>query len=193
MSQTVRLVPKSATTRADIEQLAGQSGWVHHGTTAKGERTPFEITWLSPDRGATVHWIEDHLIHVDYVLLEGPDTDPTLQELTSALDFHTAESLHDLFDATRDGAAVMDALHVLGVHCSGRFDPDLFALFRWALHDPNPLVRRVALRMVALTDWAEFLPVIDYVRSHDPAESVRSQAETVFDVLSKRLGIIEPE
>ncbi|MFE7126902.1 hypothetical protein [Streptomyces sp. NPDC057617] len=188
MSKKIRLVPKSGTGRTDIEHLAEQLDWTYHQKTPKGEQTPFEIIWLSTDRGAAIHWIEDHLIRVDYLLIQGPDVDPTLGELESRLDLHSSESLQDLFDGTRDGSAVMDALHVLGVHCSGPFEPDLFALFRWSMHDPDPLVRRVALLMVSLTNWNEFIPLLDYIRKHDSVESVRAQAETIFDVMSTQLN-----
>nr|PPQ56748.1 hypothetical protein C5F59_08760 [Streptomyces sp. QL37] len=169
-----------------MEQLAKQLGWTHHRTTQRGEQAPFEITWLAPDRGAAIHWIEDHLVRVDYLLVQGPAIAPTVSSLKSRIDFHSSESLQEVFDGTRDSSALMDALHALGVYCSGPFDPDLFALFRWSMHDPDPLVRRVALLTASLTDWPEFIPLVNYVRTHDPSESVRAQAETIFDVMSTR-------
>ncbi|MER5556018.1 hypothetical protein ABT001_30840 [Streptomyces sp. NPDC002793] len=194
MSSKIRLVPRAVTSRADIEQLAKQLGWTHHRTTQKGERTPFEITWLSPDRGAVIHWIEDHLVRVDYLLVQGPAVDPAISSLKSRIDFHSSESLQEVFDETRDSSALMDALHALGVYCSGPFDPHLFALFRWSMNDPDPLVRRVALLTASLTDWLEFIPLMDYVRTHDPSESVRAQAETILDVMSARAEAVhEPD
>lgn len=186
MSRKIRLVPRTTVSRADIEQLADSLSWTHYRTTTEDAQRPHETTWLAPDHGAAIHWIEDHVIRVNYLLIQGPDVAPTTDALKSRLDFYTSESLQATFDETRDGSALMDALHTLGVHCSGPFDPDLFALFRWAMNDPDPLIRRVALLAASMTHWREFIPLLDYVRAHDREESVRLQAQTIFDVMSTR-------
>lgn len=178
------MVPSTTVERAEIEQLADSLSWIHYRTTEASEQTPYEAIWMAPESGAAIHWIEDHLIHVDYLLLQGPDIDPSINALKSRLALHTADSLRETFDETRDAPALLDALYDLGVHCSGQFDPELFALFRWTLHDPDPLVRRVSLLAASMTNWSEFIPLLDYVRNHDREELVRLEAQTVFEVMS---------
>jgi hypothetical protein len=186
MYKKVRLVPKSPFGRVDAEKLAESLKWTHYETVEGGEGAPHEVIWISADRGAAVHWIEDNLVRVKYFLVKGGHPGPTVDLLRSHVDVHDSRSLQEAFDGTRDSGALMDGLHMLGAHCSGVFDAELFALFRWALHDPDPLVRRVALLTVAMTSWREVLPLLDYIRKDDPVASVRAQAETVFDVMKSR-------
>jgi len=182
-SPATRLVPKDGTGRADVERLAGRFGWSHHRTTEASGTAPFEIVWISPDRGAAVHWIEGELTPVHYLVVGGPDIAPTVELLRRELDLHDDESLAELIDGTRDGSSLMDALNILGVHCSGPYEPQLFALFRWALNDPEPLVRRVALLSVANAGWPEFRPLVEYLRDHDPVAVVREDATAIASTL----------
>ncbi|WP_405734200.1 hypothetical protein OG607_39335 [Streptomyces sp. NBC_01537] len=185
MTPPIRRVPKPGAGRAEIEQLAERAGWSRYRTVQASGNTPFEIIWLTRDQGATVHWIEGELTPVHYVVVTGADTEPVLDVLRAGLDLYDDASLAELFDGTRDGVRLMDALNLLGVHCSGPFDPEMFALFRWALHDPEPVVRRVALMSAANTGWEEFTPLMEYLRDHDPVVEVREDAEAILAARSR--------
>jgi len=183
LRELIRLVPKPGVGRAEIEQLAERSGWLHFRSIEGGEYIPFEGTWVTPDGGAAIHWIEDEANGVHYLAVEGPDPEPALDVLRSELDLYDDASLAELFDRTRDAVALMEALRILGVHNWGPFDPDHFALFRWAMHDPEPLVRRVALTSAANTRWPEIEPLLEHLREHDPVPSVRDRAATMLAAL----------
>jgi hypothetical protein len=184
--ERIRLVPKPGTGRVQVEQLAERSGWLFFRSREKTEKVDFEETWVTPDGGAAIHWIEDAIIEQHYISVEGSNPQPVLDLLRAELDLYDDGSLIALLDGTRDGSALMDALWILGIYCWGPFDPKFFAWIRWAMHDPEPVVRRVAVMSAVNAGWPEFLPLLEYVRDHDPAPEVRDNAAAVFDALRQR-------
>ncbi|MFE7525834.1 hypothetical protein ACFU7Y_08925 [Kitasatospora sp. NPDC057542] len=186
MTLFVRLVPKDVLGRAEVDRLAEEAGWDLHSTSESSNGSPFQKIWLTPDRGAAVYWIEDDLLQVRYFLIAGLDREPTVEFVRRRIDVHDNETMTELFDSTRDGVALMNALRMLSVHCYGPFDPDMFALFRWSMNDPEPLVRRIAVFCAGRVDWEELHPLFVFLREHDPEEKVRDQARAVIAERDRR-------
>ncbi|RJO73325.1 hypothetical protein D5S18_18930 [Nocardia panacis] len=173
---SVRFVPHTALAREEVEKLAEQFDWELYSTKAIAGNSPSQQIWLTPDRGAAVYWIEDDLLQVDYIMIAGPDRGSTVELVRERIGVHDNATMAELFDSTRDGVAVMNALRMLCVHCSGPFDPEMFALFRWAMNDPEPLVRRIAVFCAGRVDWEELDPLFAFLQEHDPEEEVRDEA-----------------
>jgi len=133
-----------------------------------------------------VHWIEGELTPVHYLVVGGTGHRPTVELLRRELDLHDDESLAELIDGTRDGSSLMDALNILGVHCSGPYEPQLFALFRWALNDPNHWFAEWPC-CPWRTRLAGVPPAGGNLRDHDPVAVVREDATAIADTLQKRI------
>jgi hypothetical protein len=179
-----RLAPKPPTGRAEVERLAERAGWTLHQT--KDEDGVRSLTWLSPDRGAAVSWVEEKSVKFPYLRVLGPAPGPTLNLLHDELALHDTVSLTRLITGAAGTDELLDGLYLLGIHSSGEFDPELFALFRQGLHHGDDLVRRVAMFAAAMTDWSQFVPVVESLRDSDPVPEVRDQAVMILDANRER-------
>src|SRR4051812_6441415 len=72
----VRVLPKPSVTRDDATHLAAHNGWQYHDMFLAAGPQPFEKVWLAEDGAASVHWIEDRVIDLDYFAIQGehPET-----------------------------------------------------------------------------------------------------------------------
>lgn len=190
MTDLVRLVPKVPFGREEMKQLAERLGWTLHavqeGEPDAPEGVPFEMIWISVDQKSAIHWIEDHLLLVNYIGITGPSRAHTEVLVRDALDVHSPDSMTDLFDSARDADSLMNSVRMLSIQCQGDYDPQLFALLRWAANDPSPIVRRVTLLAASTISWAEVDPLVQYVRDHDLDETVRAEAAQVLDIIRSR-------
>ncbi|MFC8801648.1 HEAT repeat domain-containing protein [Promicromonospora sp. NPDC057138] len=195
MTPLVQLIPREPFGREDIQAFAEESGW-----TPVDVRQPDgpieELAWVlgladadSPEdtddvETLVVHWIEDQRFQVDYLAVEGDSSEWFADSLRDALPLHSDESLLQMTANTRDDMALMRALRRMGIHCAGReYDAVSYDLLRWALHDPEPLVRRNALLAASLIGWPQLVPLLTAVIDTEKDLTVRQQAVTTLDVV----------
>ncbi|TCC10204.1 HEAT repeat domain-containing protein [Kribbella soli] len=195
MAPLIQLIPRGPFGREDIQAFAEEQGWTPAEVTVP-EGPIEELAWVlglvdadSPEDSeeietVVVHWIEDQRFQVDYLAVEGDDPESFADWLRGELPLHSDQSLAQLTASTRDDAALMRALRRLGVNYAGRaFDSTSYGLLRWALHDPEPLVRRNALLAASLLDWPELVPLLTYVSETENDLAVREQALTTLDIV----------
>jgi hypothetical protein len=173
-----------------MKQLAERLGWTLHavqdGEPDAPDGAPFEIIWISVDQKSAIHWIEDHLLQVNYIGITGPSRAQTEVLLRDVMEIHSPDSMTDLFDSARDADSLMNSVRMLSIQCQEDYNPQLFALLRWAANDPSPIVRRVTLLTASTINWAEIDPLVQYVHDHDADETVRAEAAEVLSIIRSR-------
>ncbi|MFD0337193.1 hypothetical protein ACFVH0_00600 [Streptomyces sp. NPDC127117] len=106
-----------------------------------------------------VHWIEDQRFQVNCLAVEGDDPESFADWLRGELPAHSHQSLSHMAANTRDDMALMRALRRLGINHAGReLGSVSYGLLRWALHDPELLVRRNALLAASLLNRPQLWP-----------------------------------
>lgn len=200
MTPLIQLVPREPFGREDIQAFAEEQGWTP-AQVNKPEGPIEELAWVlglvdadSPDdtedvETVVVHWIEDQRFQVNYLAVEGDDPESFADWLRGELPLHSDHSLAQLTAETRDDMALMRALRRLGVNYAGReFDGVSYGLLRWALHDPEPLVRRNALLAASLLNWGQLVPLLTYVSETESDPAVREQAVTTLEIVRDRIA-----
>lgn len=195
MTPLVQLIPREPFGREGIQAFAVEQGWTP-AEVNQPEGPIEELAWIfglvdadSPEdtedvEAVVVHWIEDQRFQVDYLAVEGDDPESVADWLRGELPLHSDQSLSQLTASTRDDMALMRALRRLGVNYAGReFDSVSYGLLRWALHDPEPLVRRSALLAASLLNWHQLVPLLTYVSETEGDATVREQAATTLDIV----------
>jgi hypothetical protein len=196
----IKLIPSEPLGRADIQAFAEKSGWTPVDVS-QPEGPIEELAWVlglvdadSPEDTAAVepmvvHWVEDHIFQVDYLAVEGDLAESFADSLRDALPLHSDRSLSQMTADTRDDMALMRALRRIGMQHAGReFDSVSYDLLRWALHDPEPLVRRNALLAASILDWAELVPLLASVIDAEKDHTVRDEAATTLDIVRDRIA-----
>lgn len=178
----MRVVPKATVSRDDIHQMASTHGWVQQDFTGDDTEGPFEEVWLTQD-GTTVHWIEDDLIDVGYLAVDGDTADSLAARLSAEIDVDDIASLRAQVMRGRDRETVIDTLYRVAVVAGHGYDEEAFRLLRWGLYDPDPLVRRVALIAVSITAWSAFRHILSDLESNDSDMDIRTQAGRILDII----------
>ncbi|WP_329378420.1 HEAT repeat domain-containing protein [Streptomyces sp. NBC_01716] len=181
---TVRLVPAPL---VDIESAAAtfiSLGLTKHAAhIAEANQASAEEIWLTGDAETSVHWVNDELLDVSYIVVRGGNADSLAENIRSELPMDGIPDLQARAIADRDPDVLIDTLYRTAVVAGSKYDPRAFALLRWGLGDPDPLIRRVSLVAVSITGWERFIPILDEISKQDIVSEVRDQAARVRDGL----------
>ncbi|MFJ1615820.1 HEAT repeat domain-containing protein [Streptomyces sp. NPDC088251] len=181
---TVRLVP---TPPADLESVAAaftSLGLTRHAAyAAETDQPSEEEIWLTGDAKTAAHWIDDELLDVSYIAVRGVNAAALAESIRSELPMDDIQQLQARVIADRDPDVLIDTLYRTAIVAYSNYDPQAFALLRWGLNDPDPLIRRVSLLAVSITGWENFVPALDEISKKDPVDEVRDQAARVLDAL----------
>lgn len=182
---TVRLVPAPLT---DLELMAAtfiSLGLTRHAAHAAEEvnHSPQEEIWLTGDAKTSVHWINDELLDVSYIAVRGINSTALAKSIRAEVPMDDIPQLHARVVADRDSNVLIDTLYRTAIVAGSNYDSQAFALLRWGLNDPDPLIRRVSLVAVSIVGWERFIPILDEISKQDLVGEVRDQAARVRDGL----------
>lgn len=136
-----------------------------------------EILWWESNDSRLVRYIEDRLLSVRYLLLEGDHPERLEDELTKQLSFvKRADILRDLTLAVKREEWII-ALYRLAAFASASFDKELFEYFERAFVHPEPDVRFAAVFAMTYPGWREFRPILERLSLLDSSADVRNIAE----------------
>lgn len=170
-----RLILKDEATLDDVRRVAAEDGWEERQTIAADERQPLQVIWLVPDRAASVHYVEDTLVGLRYLMFRGYDTDDVRLHAGARLPSYTvAEStalLRDPDPAERRHGVLVTCLSAP----IAAETPYLPALAR-AAADPEPAVRHAVILGLGFVDWPETEPILERLATDDADPSVRDAA-----------------
>ncbi|MEE1773186.1 HEAT repeat domain-containing protein [Streptomyces sp. JV185] len=183
---TVRLVPTPPTDAESVAIALISLGLTRHTPdTSEANQSPEEEIWLTADSETAAHWINDELLGVSYIAVRGVDSATLVERIRSKISMDDISRLQTRAITDREPDLLIDTLYRTAIVASSGYDPQAFALLRWGLNDPDPLIRRVSLLAVSITNWENFVPVLDEISEKDPVEEVRDQATRVRDALKQ--------
>ncbi|MFE1364774.1 HEAT repeat domain-containing protein [Streptomyces anulatus] len=187
-STAVRLVPAPPAEYESTATALSSLGLIRsRAPLPEAEQSPNSEIWLTEDHRTAAVWVRDELLDVSYISVQGIESRVLAERIRSVLPMDGIPQLQARVIADRDPDVLMDSiLRAAVLACSG-FDPQAFTFLQWALRDPDPLVRRVALLAVSVTGWRDFSPILEEISEKDPIDEVRKQAARVLN------SILRPE
>jgi hypothetical protein len=184
---TRRIVLSPRVTRREFEDIAFGHGWRLHQVVDADEKHPYEEVWSVAQGASAVHYIEDGLLGLLYVIVMGEEVDELEASLRRALETVRAEdALGWLEDATWAGSRVQAAAYLAAA--AEQPTPDLIAAFDRLMHDPDADVRRAAIFAATYPEWPQLLAFVKNVARHDADDGVRAAAEEIAQILERHLG-----
>jgi hypothetical protein len=185
-SERVRIVLAEGVVEDQLITLAGRhKWWVHDRHARKGEE-PAEYVYVTRDGGSFLHWIEDHKLGVNYILVNGPATSQIVQILREQLsNFSPAYIMKHVRETELSPVDRRMALYHLALDKMDHgFDQETFDIFSKALRDPDPFVRGSAVLGSAYLGWPRLAEPLRALANHDePDESIRRDAATLVNRL----------
>lgn len=183
---THRIVLSPNVTRREFEDYAFAAGWRLHEVVDADEQHPYEEVWAMRDGHSAVHYIEDGLLGLLYVIVMGEQAAELDASLRRGLNTVRPEvALAWLEDATWAGARVQAVAYLAAA--ADQAAPDVIHAFERLMHDPDADVRRAALFAATYPRWPQLLAPVQGVAEHDTDSDVRAAAEEVAQVLARHL------
>jgi hypothetical protein len=163
----------------EILEAAGAEGWIVRAVASEARPdAPPQVVWTTDDGRATVTYVEDDMLDVRYVQVEGP-VERVWDALRSRGMVFSAADVAELADAAVTPEEILATASYVGVAAGDTAVPDLLMALERALADPHPEVRRVALMACAYAAWPELLPRLEQIESADPDPEAKALAGRV--------------
>lgn len=175
----IRVLLDSRTEEKELVAIGGKNNWSLVKINAKSEDQPAERIYATRDRATQIHWIEDHRLGVNYIYVQGPDTNQVELLLRKTLRHYPSKIiLQRAHDPKLGPDARQSALYDLALDKMERgFDQETFDIYVKAMRDPDPVVRRSAILGSAYLAWPELAePLRPLATSAEPDASVRKDA-----------------
>jgi hypothetical protein len=178
-----RVLPKPGFARDDATQFGVEHGWRYHDIFLADEEQPFEKIWLTEDGSTSIHWIEDHVLDLDYFAVQGDRRDDVVQAIRDDIETYDHAQLRELMESAEDWDDVLAALHHVAAAAPPQFDPELFEWFERGFTHEHPAVRKMTAILTSYPGWSQFREPLERLLDDEDAE-VRDVAATMLGKLA---------
>jgi hypothetical protein len=181
----LRVVIKESTSRDDINRLAWKKNWIFHDLMPRSEKSPYEKIWLTPDEKTAIHYIEDDLIDIPYLLIEGENQEKLVSEIEFSIGTYNLPELHEMLQKATNRDEYIRSIYRIGAAINQEYNPELFKDFQTLMYHPEVDVRKAAIFATTYVGWVEFKEPLQQLRTSDPEPSVRNFADCTLESLTK--------
>jgi hypothetical protein len=182
-----RIVPREPFGRPDARRLASAHGLLLAGQVEPTETEPFEEVWQTPDGGTTVRYVEDFILNLTYLVVDGERADEHVDALRFDL-FDPYEPTHVLSLADEAGGREerLRAAALLGAVAPDEPNEDFVNRFQRALTDADGDVRLLAVFAAGYPGWRELISPLRANAAGDEDPRVREAAAHMVRNLQER-------
>ncbi|MFF2955040.1 HEAT repeat domain-containing protein [Kitasatospora sp. NPDC057965] len=154
-------------------------------------------SWLTPDGGAEVHYVDDRITGMRYVTIRGDgaagaeaELRPrcrvwTLDEALSAL--REASDRNEQTEGT-DRNDRLVALYAAALTAEGPEDRSLVEAFAAAARDGDPGIRQAVVVATGYLPWPGLVALVKELSRTDPVDHVRHNARVLLEGLARTEG-----
>lgn len=180
----IRVVLRPEVTLDDIEEAALDLDWLFLRNWPASEERPYEDLWVDRDEQTSIHYIDDHLVSVQYLLISGPDARTVETEAREALSTCGPADATNAWQHASTRAERVEAVYLLALATDPADYTSAAELLRAAASDGDPEVRRAVILAATYVGWPELRAVLAELEERDPDESVRRDARFALEGLN---------
>jgi hypothetical protein len=180
-AQKARFLLKESVSEDEIYTAALNNDWLWWDKTLSSEDNPYEVVWITDDEQKTIHYIEDHLINLRYLVAQGNDVEQLVEQIHSSLATYNKEEIRQLVEKATTRDEQVSAIYQVGIAAYQDYDSDFFELFKIGLSNPDAEVRKAAILAVGYVGWSEFREILQHLKTDDPDLTVRERASIMLE------------
>lgn len=187
-SDRVRVVLADGVVEDQLIALAEKHKWWVHDRHAQKDEQPAEYIYVTRDGGSFLHWIEDHKLGVNYILVKGPATSEIVPILREKLSNYSPPYIMKRARETELSAMErrMALYHLALDKMDHGFDQETFELYSKAMRDPDPIVRASAVLGSAYLGWPQLAdPMRPLAGTGEPDDTIRNDAALLIQRLDQ--------
>lgn len=183
----VRVVLSNTVIEDHLTRLADKYDWWLRRRIARNGDQPEEYVYSTDDKRTDMHFVQDHKIGVNYILVQGPDAEAVASILTSNLLSFDADTI---WAAAREGESPTNTpralYHLALISMEHGFNREVFETFQQAMRSSDAVIRGAALLGSAYLGWPELAaPVRKLAGTEEPDETIRRDAALLAGRLEK--------
>ena len=180
-AQKIRFPLKELVSENEIYTAALRHDWLWWDKTLANEDNPYEVVWITDDEKNTIHYIDDHLINLRYLVVQGEAVDEIAKQIHSSLATYTREEIRQTVEEATTRDQYIHAIYQVGIAAPQDYDPELFEWFKIGLSNPDAKVRKATILAIGYVGWLEFRAVLQELKTNDPDQSVRQRASILLE------------
>jgi hypothetical protein len=188
MRHRLRLVFSNIVREPAFAWLAGELGWRPAGEPQEYAQS-HERVWTLPDAGTTVTYVDDKLVTVQYLIVEGTDEEVAAvrESVNQRAPFYTRDSVRALLDPAADSYDPILGLYVAALIAPPEAEPEVLTWISDAMRHSNPMLRRAAYFATSYPGWREFEPLLVKASQEDPDPEAREMAARALSSLTRHV------
>ncbi|MFF2658447.1 hypothetical protein ACFVUH_13885 [Kitasatospora sp. NPDC058032] len=158
-------------------------------------------SWLTPDGGAEVHYVDDRITGMRYVTIRGDGAAEAEAELRPRCRVWTLDealtALHEASTVGADGAAGAEgsnrndrlvALYAAALTAEGPEDRSVVEAFAGAARDADPGIRQAVVVATGYLPWPGLVALVEELGRTDPVDHIRHNAGVLLEGLARTEG-----
>lgn len=193
--KNIRIALKQNVVRTMVIKAAYCNKWMSFEQILRSESNPYEIIFVTkPNKNTFIHYIEDFVIEVAYLWIEGEEADRVISEAENSLDCYSWSEITDEYDRAENDLQKIKAIYKAGVTAPYlKFDPECKKFFDRTLLETNPQIRTATILAMGYMSWPEWKEVLRDLQATDPDTEVCQSAFSMLESLEKfEKGELEP-
>lgn len=183
----MHLMLRPVPTMDDAIELADDLGLDPAGSHPGGPGTPLQISWCTRDRGTTFTWVEDSLVRLPWVLVEGPGADPIVAEVRRRMGALDPDEALAAWGAAGDDVERELALCWATLLALRGPDDRVVAVFAAAFAQGGALAAQ-ASRQAVRAPWPAMAELLERVAAEAGPGDVHTNATTIAAWIRGRLA-----
>jgi hypothetical protein len=182
MNETKRIPLKNNVTDDMIIAESRYNEWLWWNEISRTENTPYEIVFIKPGKKTSIHYIQDYLIKLHYIVAIGEEADKVIEEAKNSLDCYSWQEIVDYYDANKDDyKEKIGAVYLAGIAAPLEFSPEHRKFFDNSLQDEHPDVRIATIVAMGYMGWTKWIPVLQDLKNNDSDATVRDSAAGMIE------------
>jgi hypothetical protein len=178
-----RLPLRRSDARGRLERLAGLKYWRFTEVVKRTDDRPFELVWVTEDEKVSIHYIEDFVLGLSYVLLRGPGLDDVADLISDEVETVPPDEVLDRGRKAESAADMVKAAYLVAAGASSEFDREAFAILERAMEHSDPEARKAGAVASGYVEWRQCRKPLAHLAMEDPDDEVKRTAKTVLDGL----------
>lgn len=180
-----RLAFDGSVTRDAFGRTAVALGWLPHDVVQRSDEAPYEEIWVAAD-DTVVHYIEDELIGVSYLVVRGEREIAVAQDVADGVGTVGAADAAAMVRSATTSADRLRGLAYVAAIAPAERDDELLRALSETLGDADPEVRRGAVFACTYPSWPELDAVLERVSTDDPLPELRQVAAQTLTAIRRR-------
>lgn len=169
--------------RDDLHELVRFEEW-YLATVVDADvaaNRPLEIVYRDADATFSLHYFEDHLIGLRYIIVVGEDVDDVVDVVRDELRTVDLPEALAMFGRAGTGEEVSLGIRRVAIAAGPDRDPAVVNAFSSAMDHEAAMVRGTAIFAMGYVEWPELVPLLRDAAANDSDQEIRADARLMLE------------